>query len=391
MEFSLISVPNAILKFDLTCDYFNRSRVCYINLQSMKKLLPFLFITFISCSFAFGQVKSDSARHYVEKEIVQWDFTSKTVGDDFTIYIHFPPGYDTTKTKYPVLYMTDGDWNMTVAMNCFNMLRQDYNIKTEPLIVGIGYGKRPNKRSRDLDPGKGGPKFLEFIQTEVMPFIEKQYRVTDNKTLYGYSLGGMFTIYTLFEHPGMFNMIGIGAPGNAGNDLMIEAKKYFAAHKDLNTKVFLGVGSYEHENVKHIDEFKAYIDKQNFKDFDLRTGITPDAAHGAALAQVMQNAIKFFYCTQHKPIAIAANELNKYTGTYQIAGNADSKLMFYVEKNTLYLKDGEIPLQMIPFTKDGFFFYENEKMDIVFKEESGKRYFLIESPDEKPTRFDKVN
>jgi hypothetical protein len=172
---------------------------------------------------------------------------------------------------------------------------------------------------------------------------------------------------------------------------MIEAKKYFATNKDLNTKVFLGVGSYEHENVKHINEFKTYIDKQNFKDFDLRTGITPDAAHGAALAQVMQNAIKFFYCIQHKPIAVDASELSKYTGTYQIAGNADSKLMLYVEKNTLFLKDGEIPLQLVPFTKDGFFFYENEKMDIVFKEESGKRYFLIESLNEKPNRFDKVN
>src|SRR3569833_3165068 len=143
----------------------------------------------------------------------------------------------------------------------------------------------------------------------------------------------MFTIYTLFEHPGIFNMIGIGAPGNAGNDLMIEAKKYFAAHKDLNTKVFLGVGSYEHDNVKHIDEFKTYIDKQNFKEYDLLTGITPNAAHGAAMAQVMQNAIKLFYSIQHKPIDIATSELSKYTGTYQIAGNPDSKLMFYVDNH----------------------------------------------------------
>lgn len=40
--------------------------------------------------------------------------------------------------------MTDGDWNMTVAMNCFSMLRQDYNTR-EPLIVGIGYGKGSSK------------------------------------------------------------------------------------------------------------------------------------------------------------------------------------------------------------------------------------------------------
>lgn len=366
-------------------------RLMVTNRYFMKKVFSFLFVVFISWA-AWGQPKSTSAVPYIEKEIVQWDFASKTIGEDYTIYIHFPPGYDTSKTKYPVLYMTDGDWNMTVAMNCLNMLRQDYNITTEPLIVGIGYGNRPNKRARDLDPGKGGPKFLTFIQTEVMPFVEKQCRVTDNKTLYGYSLGGMFAIYTLFEHPGLFDMIGIGAPGNSGSDLMPEAQKYFATHKDLKTKVFLGVGSYEHDNVKHLEEFRAYVAKQNFKDFDLLAGITPNAAHGAALAQVMQNAVAFFYCTKHKAIAVAKGDLDKYAGTYAVAGSQGSKLKFYVDNDALYFKEGDnIPLQVVPFTKDGFFIYENERMDILFKEENGKRYFLVSSPNEKPTRIDKID
>jgi predicted alpha/beta superfamily hydrolase len=359
----------------------------------MKKLLPItLFIAFINCSVAFSQPKSSSASPYVEKEIVQWNFSSKTIGEDYTIYIHFPPEYDTSKTKYPVLYMTDGDWNMTVAMNCFNMLRQDYNITTEPLIVGIGYGTRPNKRSRDLDPGKGGPNFLAFIQTEVMPFIEKQYRVTDNKTLYGYSLGGMFTTYVLFQHPGSFNMIGIGAPGNGGNDLMPEAEKYFATNKDLNAKVFLGVGSYEHMVVNNIVAFKSYIDKQSCKNLELLTGITPNAAHGAALAQVMQNAIAFFYCNTHKAIDIDAAELKKYTGTYAEAKDPDGKLTVYVNNNALFVKGRDnLPIHLVPFTSNGFFMPENERISILFKTEAGKNYLVVESPGEKPTLIEKIN
>ena len=156
--------------------------------------------------------------------------------------------------------------------------------------------------------------------------------------------------------------------------------------------MFLGVGSYEHDNVKHIDDFKAYIAKQNLKDFDLLTGITPNAAHGAALAQVMQNAIAFFYCIKHKPIEVVASELNKYTGTYTVAGSPDSRLKFYVDNNALYFKEGDnIPLQLVPFSKDGFFLYENEKMDILFKEENGKKYLLVISPNEKPTRIDKID
>lgn len=357
-----------------------------------KILYSILFITLISYTAGYSQVKSSSSVPFVEKEIVQWEFSSKTIGDDFTIYIHFPPGYDTSKTKYPVLYMTDGDWNMTVAMNCFNMLRQDYNITTEPLIVGIGYGTRPNKRSRDLDPGKGGPDFLTFIQAEVMPFVEKQYRVTDSKTLYGYSLGGMFTTYVLFEHPGLFNMIGIGAPGNGGNDLMPEAQKYFATNKDLNTKVFLGVGAFEHGVVKNIEDFKNYIAKQNYKDFDLLTGITPNAAHGAALAQVMQNAVAFFYCNKHKVVNVNVTELKKYAGTYAEAKDPEGKLTVYVDNNALFVKGRDnLPIHLMPFTNNGFFMPENEKISILFKTEAGKNYLVVESPGEKPTLIEKIN
>src|SRR5688500_5585761 len=74
-----------------------------------------------------------------------WKIRSSGIGEDFTLYVLKTDNYDTTNHRLPVLYMTDGDWNMTVAMNCFSMLRQDY-ITHEPLVVGIGYGKNENKQ-----------------------------------------------------------------------------------------------------------------------------------------------------------------------------------------------------------------------------------------------------
>jgi predicted alpha/beta superfamily hydrolase len=339
----------------------------------------------------YCQVKSTSPSPFCEKEIVSWDYSSKTIGEDYTLYIHFPPGYDTTKTNYPVLYMTDGDWNMTVAMNCFNMLRQDYET-TEPLIVGIGYGTRPNKRNRDLNPSIGGPKFLAFIEQEVIPFIQNKYRVTDNKALYGYSFGGMFTTYVLFEHPDLFNMIFIGAPGNGGSELVPSAQKYFLTHKDLNCKVFAGVGSFEQTVVHNIDLFKAYLEKQKCKNLEIATAVTPNAGHGAALAQVMQNAIAFAYCKKHKSITLTTSELERYTGTYAITGDTQNKFKLYIDSNKLYfIQNTDFPIQLVPYTRDGFFMYDNEKANIFFKEDGGKKYFLFGFPNEKLTRLDKIN
>src|ERR1700753_636488 len=91
-----------------------------------------------------AQVK-EPAQSFTDKEIVYWDYHSVTVNDDYRIYVHVPPGYDTTKRTYPVLYLTDGDWDKNVAINSFNMLRQDYTAN-EAIIIGIGYGDHPNQR-----------------------------------------------------------------------------------------------------------------------------------------------------------------------------------------------------------------------------------------------------
>ncbi|RYY11106.1 MAG: hypothetical protein EOO04_35805, partial [Chitinophagaceae bacterium] len=135
-------------------------------------------------SFPILAQQADSTGSFKIPKIETWKIHSSVIGEDYTLYVLKTDGYDTTTNRLPVLYMTDGDWNMTVAMNCFSMLRQDY-ITHEPLVVGIGYGANENKRFRDLDPATGGPNFLSFIEKEVMPFIDKQYRTNDERAIYG--------------------------------------------------------------------------------------------------------------------------------------------------------------------------------------------------------------
>ena len=56
------------------------------------------------------------------------------------------------------------------------------------------------------NPTSGGAdKFLEFMEKELIPFVEENYQAQSFKTLFGHSLCGMFAVYTLFEKPEMFN------------------------------------------------------------------------------------------------------------------------------------------------------------------------------------------
>jgi len=69
-------------------------------------------------------------------------------------------------------------------------------------------------RQGDLEVRSGeADAFLEFLQQEAIPFIEEHYRVsTTDRALAGYSLSGLFVLYTFFKAPGTFSTYLAGDP-----------------------------------------------------------------------------------------------------------------------------------------------------------------------------------
>ena len=361
-------------------------------MKTLHRSVLLLFACFIIIMNSGAQptmVKTDSLGPMCLRNIDKWLIRSALIGEDYTLYVLRTEAYDTTNLRLPVLYMTDGDWNMTVAMNCFSMLRQDFNTR-EPLIVGIGYGKGENKRFRDLDPQTGGPAFLSFIEKEVMPFIQARYRTNDEKAIYGYSMGGMFTTYILFNRPDLFNMIFIGAPGNNGRLLMPSARKYFTDHSDLKSKVFIGVGSFEKETAANIDSFVNYLQLRKCPGLSIRRDFTPGAGHGAALAQVMQNAVSFGYCERLTAISVDPRLLDKYTGTYVSKAGSIPDLIISADRNKLFWLmqgQGTQPAELLPFSNNQFFMEENEKLTFSFGTENNKTILVVDPGDKNKYYF----
>lgn len=149
---------------------------------------------------------------------------SKVLGEDRKIYIYAPPTDTLLPDKrYPVLYILDGDNHFSlVAEYCRYLSRRDVNIMPDMIIVGI-----PNtNRTRDLTPshsiydywGKpdtsssfrykssgGGNNFLQFIGTELIPYVDAHYKTQPFKIFAGHSFGGITTINCLLTQPDMFN------------------------------------------------------------------------------------------------------------------------------------------------------------------------------------------
>jgi tetratricopeptide (TPR) repeat protein len=141
---------------------------------------------------------------------------SARLGEDRLLQIHLPAGYETGETAYPVLYLFYSDWvegYFTQAVNDLYHLSMD---RTPPMIlVGI-----PNtQRYRDLYPwpmgdGRGGEaeRFLSFVQEELFPFVESQYRTMPYRIMVGPQAAAVFGAYALLQAPKAFQAFILSDP-----------------------------------------------------------------------------------------------------------------------------------------------------------------------------------
>lgn len=148
-------------------------------------------------------------------------FRSPQLDNERTLIIYLPPGYDEhTAQRYPVLYLHDGQ-NLFDAKTAFAGVewRADETAqrliksgKITPLII-VGIYNTPDRVEeytpvRDAKRGGGrGDRYLDFIASNVKPFIDKTYRTKPGRrdtALGGSSLGGLISLHALLKHSDVF-------------------------------------------------------------------------------------------------------------------------------------------------------------------------------------------
>lgn len=247
-------------------------------------LLLFTVLILVNCSGKLSQLVIDT-------KTTHFTWHSKFVKDSFDIYISLPDGYDSTNTNYPVLYYMDANLKSGKG---FRQALLDYRKNGKQInAISIGVGHFRNYRElrrRDLitpfvksgdslvsDEDNFGhcEEFYRFLQQELIPHIEKNYRCdSSNRSLLGHSLGGLFAVYCLFKKEHIFRNHVALSPAlwiNYGNIYDFE-KKYYEHSKTLDSRLWLCTGTRETLN-KILDggrDMKAHLDKRKYEQFDFR-------------------------------------------------------------------------------------------------------------------------
>ena len=235
---------------------------------------------------------------------------SAFTGRSYDLYIHLPSHYleqDKSK-KYPVLYILDGQWDFKLMDSVLGGLVYDKFVP-EMIMVGISYsGEHPDYdglRAMDYTPvaapdkkGSGdGPKFFQFLKTELIPFMEANYRADPtHRILQGSSLGGLFTLYAMFREPGLFSAYVAASPAvSYGNDFTFKQEaEYARMHKELPVKLYLAVSEFE-ELTAPVKDFMQKLRSRGFQGLKLETRAIEGERHASNKPEVYNRGLRFAF------------------------------------------------------------------------------------------------
>jgi len=213
-----------------------------------------------------------------------------------------------------VLYILDGYWDFNLVSGMYGNLLYDKDIP-EFILVGLSYpGAKPNfdsLRTYDyspvLDPmrdPKGlttghGPEFLSALRNEIIPFVQKQYRVdTSFRALGGSSLGGIFALYAAYEAPNLFQGIIAASPAIKPLErwfLPYEAV-FHKTGKSLPVRMFLSTAGEEWPDFSQaIRIFHDTLETRQYKGLALKWRIVDGERHAGTKAESYSRGLRWIF------------------------------------------------------------------------------------------------
>lgn len=159
---------------------------------------------------------------------------SAILGETRQINIALPPSYSqsSTERRYPVTIVLDGEAYLAPAAAVSEELTR-HGLIPEAIIVAIENIDPMRGRVRDLTPpglsvsgstrNERGELFLDFIERELLPAVDRQFRGAAPRTLVGHSSGGILATYAAATRSTYRAVIAIDAPIHLGGNWL--AKK----------------------------------------------------------------------------------------------------------------------------------------------------------------------
>lgn len=242
---------------------------------------------------------------------------SKIMDYEYGVYVTLPRSYMENPGRiYPSLYIIDGNQYYGYTLEPYGSLIWGNMVK-EHIAVSVAYQPgKGNFRSRDFVTTERAADFVRFFQDELIPFVEKNYRTSKkDRTFFGHSLGGQFTLYMLLKAPDTFENYIACAP-SVNDDIMRYEEEYAATHNDFPVKLFLASGENDHLTIG-AKKFAGKFKSRNYPGLKFSELYTLNGNHGTIQPSAYIEGLRFVL---DYAIELSPEKFKRLAGTYVADG-----------------------------------------------------------------------
>ena len=265
--------------------------------------------TFLLCLYVYSLPSIYSQQHKKNSTEDSFIISSTILNEDRRCLISLPSSYATQEEKeYPVIVLLDGNNFFKPTTGIVQFMSSDNNINylmPESIVVAIENVDRERdftvtklKTKRPNTMG-GGQSFLAFIQKELLPYVDQQYRTKKIRTLIGHSLGGLLTINAYMDANNVFDAYISIDPSIWWDNDTLQNKVNGISPISFNKKLYIatanqGENNYERNKKRH-DGFYALLTERMPIKTNARIEYFEDEDHRSVPLKAMYNGLKYIF------------------------------------------------------------------------------------------------
>lgn len=235
-----------------------------LSRPNQKMVFIILLILFIFPMALTAQLKGE--RIAIGEKI---SLHSEILGEERPLLIYLPSEYEHSEKSFPVLYLLDGEWHFHHVSGILQFF--DFSKKE---IQGIIVAVVNTHRGRDFSPSTwpgyktytgGADNFNLFLEKELIPFIQHNYRTTLYNVLAGHSLAGTFSLYSFLTKPELFDAYISLSPCLFWHDrfMLKMSEKFLNTHQKLNKILYIAHEYKEGIQASTMEEFTTALRNQS--------------------------------------------------------------------------------------------------------------------------------
>ena len=287
------------------------------------KHTTFLFLTVLfNLNLVYAQSDYVTGKTYT--------IESNVLEETRTIHVYVPEGYEKSEKEYPTLYLLDGqrlfDYGISVAKSF-----KQFNLTPEFVVVGIS-NKYPNRFSHF---SSGSDAFLKFIEEEVIPKVESNYKVSQERLLFGWEYAGGFTVNTLITKPELFEAYLAASPYPL-TDKTQAMDSLLSVEGNHNKFLYFAAGVHEGVVTEGALSLKAVLEEKPADFLNWTYQPLQDEEHQSTPFTTLYHGVKKYY--EYYPVLQFAT-LDEFTSF----GGVEKVTEYYQKRAEQFGFDAEIP------------------------------------------------